>query len=97
MTALADGVALPFDHARATGGRGWAFFLNLAESVPPLVLAVALLLLAGPRRQGEPRTRRALTNIEFCVDVSGSMTSITARSMWSATWVAMKVGFASMA
>jgi Ca-activated chloride channel family protein len=68
-------VALPFDHARPTGGRAWAILLNAAESIPPLVLAVVLVLLAGPQRQGEPRTRRAVTNIEFCVDVSGSMTA----------------------
>jgi Ca-activated chloride channel family protein len=33
------------------------------------------VLLAGPQRLSEPRSRRVLTNIEFCVDISGSMTT----------------------
>jgi Ca-activated chloride channel homolog len=33
------------------------------------------VILAGPQRWDEPKTRRVLTNIEFCVDVSGSMTA----------------------
>ena len=69
-------VVLPFDHgdARATGA--WArFFIRVAESIPALLLAIAIVLLAGPERWEEPRSKRLLTNIEFCVDVSGSMTS----------------------
>jgi Ca-activated chloride channel family protein len=68
-------VVLPFDYGRAGSGRWWRFALNLAESVPPLALAVVVVMLAGPQRLGEPETKRALTNIEFCVDVSGSMTA----------------------
>jgi Ca-activated chloride channel homolog len=48
--------------------------LSVAESVPPLTLAVAILLIAGPQRYGTPEDKRKLTNIQFCVDVSGSMT-----------------------
>lgn len=66
-------VVLPLDHAAAPRGRGLAAFLLVFESMPALVLAVAILLLAGPQRQGEPSVKRRLTNIEFCVDVSGSM------------------------
>ena len=36
-------------------------------------LAVAILLLAGPQRLREPQSQRVLTNIEFCVDISGSI------------------------
>ena len=68
-------VVLPFDHGRPGAGRRWRFLINLAESLPALVLAVVVLVLAGPQRFGEPKTKRALTNIELCVDVSGSMTS----------------------
>ena len=32
-----------------------------------------LLVLAGPQRWDEPQSKKVLTNIEFCVDVSGSM------------------------
>jgi Ca-activated chloride channel family protein len=69
------GVVLPLDHSRARGGRWIAAFVNLAESLPALLLAVAVLLLAGPQRWDEPRTQKVLTNIEFCVDVSYSMTA----------------------
>lgn len=68
-------VALPFDHSRPRQGRGWRVAISLAESLPCLVLAAVVLLLAGPQRLGEPKAKRALTNIEFCVDVSGSMTA----------------------
>ncbi|MFO0889383.1 MAG: vWA domain-containing protein [Isosphaeraceae bacterium] len=68
-------VALPFDH----GGRGQSpllsALLKLCESLPALCLAVAILLLAGPQQLSAPKTRRVLTNIEFCVDVSSSMTA----------------------
>jgi Ca-activated chloride channel homolog len=66
-------VVLPFDHGGRGSGRGWRFFLGLAESLPALVLAVVILLLAGPQRLSEPKTKRSLTNIELCVDVSYSM------------------------
>jgi Ca-activated chloride channel homolog len=69
------GVVLPYDRGGAKRG-WWGFALvSLAESLPALLLAVAILLLAGPQKSEAPRTRRELTNIEFCVDVSGSMTA----------------------
>ncbi len=68
-------VVLPLDHARARGG-WWAWALiALAESALPLLLAVAVCLLAGPQRNGPPQQKRSLTNIQFAVDVSGSMTA----------------------
>ena len=68
-------VVMPFDHGRQPRGRWLAFSLRIAESLPALVLAVVILLLASPQKWDEPRSRRALTNIQFCVDVSGSMTA----------------------
>ncbi|QDV09765.1 von Willebrand factor type A domain protein [Planctomycetes bacterium Poly30] len=77
-------LALPFDHqygdpkklpGRRARGRALGFFLKLAESVPALLAVIAILLLAGPQRVGAPKTKRKLTNIQFCVDVSGSMTA----------------------
>ena len=57
-------------------GRGWQFALRLSESLAPLLLAVAVLIPGrGPQQLGEPKSERQLTNIEFCVDVSGSMTA----------------------
>jgi Ca-activated chloride channel family protein len=66
---------LPFDHGRRGGGWSWWAVLGLAESLPPLLLAVAVFVLAGPQKSGAPEARRRMTNIQFCVDVSGSMTS----------------------
>lgn len=68
-------VVLPFDHARRRGGRWISFFLRAAQSAAPLLLAAALLILAGPRELTEPKSKRVITNIEFCLDVSGSMTA----------------------
>jgi len=68
-------LVLPFDHSR--GGFGVISFIliSLAESLPALLLAVVIVILAGPQRLTEPKTKRSLTNIELCVDVSGSMTT----------------------
>jgi Ca-activated chloride channel family protein len=68
-------VVLPLDGAAAPRRRTLQAALNAAESLPALLLAVAIVALAVPQRLSEPRTRRALTNIEFCVDISGSMTA----------------------
>jgi Ca-activated chloride channel family protein len=69
------GLVLPFDHSGAAHGGWLAFFLRCAESLPALLLALVILILAGPQKWDEPRQKRVLTNIEFCVDVSGSMMS----------------------
>lgn len=68
-------VVLPWDHAPRRRSHWMRFPIGLAECLPALVLAVVILLLAGPQQLGQPQTRRAMTNIEFCVDVSGSMTA----------------------
>ncbi len=68
-------VALPIDHGIQPEGRGLRRLINVFESMPPLSLGVAIFLLAGPQTSGAPRTKRALSNIEFCVDISGSMTA----------------------
>lgn len=68
-----DGVALPFDGAPRRRGRVLAVALRAAESLPALLVAIAVVLLAGPQAWGEPKSKRVLTNIQFCVDVSGSM------------------------
>ena len=66
-------VALPLDHGRPGSGRGWWVLLSVAESLPALLLAVVIVVLAGPVRLSEPKTKRMMTNIELCVDISGSM------------------------
>jgi Ca-activated chloride channel homolog len=68
-------VVLPFDRARARGGWVAWTFIALADCLPPLVLACVVCILAGPQRNGPPQDKRSLTNIQFAVDVSGSMQS----------------------
>ncbi len=68
-------LALPFDHGSQRRGGGLRFLLSIAESLPALVLAMVIIILAGPQQLSAPRTKRVLTNIEFCVDISGSMTA----------------------
>ena len=68
-------VVVPFDHGAFRPRKFWLFALRSAASLPALLLAIAIVFFAGPQRQSEPRTRRVMTNIEFLVDVSGSMTS----------------------
>ena len=68
-------VALPFDHGMQSSGRGLAILITAAEMLPALLLAVVIVILAVPTQFGEPKDKRVMTNIEFCVDVSGSMTA----------------------
>ena len=66
-------VTLPLDRAAGSSGRLLPTVLSCAESLPPLVLACVVCLLAGPQTAGVPKAGRSLTNVMFAVDVSGSM------------------------
>lgn len=68
-------IPLPFDHQPLPRARLLGFLLKSADLLPLLLLAIAITLLAGPRRFEQPRNERQLTNILFCLDVSGSMTA----------------------
>ena len=68
-------VVLPFDYGRPLSAFWTRAFVNSAECLPALVLAVIVAILCGPQQLSEPKTKRKLTNIEFCVDISGSMTA----------------------
>jgi len=68
-------VVLPFDQGLAGSGRLLRAVLGLGESLPALLLATVVLLLALPQELAAPKQKRALTNIQFCVDISGSMTA----------------------
>lgn len=67
------GVPMPFDYSSHRRGGYTKSLINLAESLAPLVLAVVIWLLACPMELGKPEAKRSITNILFCVDVSGSM------------------------
>ncbi|MFO0808477.1 MAG: VWA domain-containing protein [Gemmataceae bacterium] len=67
-------IAVPFDHG-AGGAPVTRVFLDIAESIPAAILALVILILAGPQKFEAPQNKRGLTNIEICLDVSGSMTA----------------------
>lgn len=69
------GVPLPLDFSSHGPGTVTKTMINLAESLAPLLLAVVIWMLAGPMILGKPNAKRSLTNIQFCVDISGSMTA----------------------
>lgn len=68
-------IALPIDHSTHQHATASHHIAQLAESLPALLLALAVLLLAGPRKTAPPNNQRILNNILFLVDVSGSMES----------------------
>jgi len=68
-------VALPQDFGVSKSGRWSDFFIRCFLSSMPLMMALAIILLAGPRHLSVPKAERELTNIEFCLDLSGSMMS----------------------
>ncbi len=83
-------VILPFDHTGERRGRALTGSLRIAESFPAITLALVVAILAGPQRWDEPQAKKVLTNIEFCVDVSGSMTaSFGAGNRYDASMVAI--------
>ena len=67
-------IALPQDYGLAKSGFVSNVLIKLLVSAGSLMLAAAIALWAGPRRLGVPQSERELTNIEFCLDLSGSMT-----------------------
>lgn len=68
-------IALPFDHIRPRPRR-WLHRLVLAANLlPPLLLGVAILVLAGPQQERTAESKREMSNIQFVLDVSGSMES----------------------
>jgi Ca-activated chloride channel family protein len=68
-------VPIPLDHGHQRPGRWLERIVLGANALPALLLAVAILLLCRPLRLDEPKQERKLDNIEFLLDVSGSMTS----------------------
>ena len=74
-TRAGQTLVMPFDHGRQR--RGW--FLHVlvlsANTLPALLLAVAIVFLARPITFAPPQTERKLTNIQIVLDSSGSMST----------------------
>lgn len=68
-------VPLPVDHRSHRPRRWMPRVLAAAAVLPALILAMVIVLLAGPQRMSPPKDERVLTNIEIVLDVSGSMSS----------------------
>ncbi len=66
-------VALPFDHQPLAKRKLLGFLLKSTELLPILLSMIAIAILAGPRRFEQPKNEREMTDILFCLDVSGSM------------------------
>ncbi len=66
-------LVLPFDGVRQR--RGWLLGLLVlsANSLPALLLALAIIFLARPLTYAPPKTQRELTNIQLVLDASTSM------------------------
>jgi Ca-activated chloride channel family protein len=68
-------VAVPLDHGVRPSRRVIQVLISLSESLLPAILTVAIVIACIPLTAGNPVSQRRLTNIEFCVDCSGSMTA----------------------
>lgn len=68
-----EGLVMPFDDHEHTRHRWLEWLLAGLERAPALALAAVIVMLAGPQTLRQPRQTRSLTNIQFCLDVSGSM------------------------
>ncbi len=66
-------LVLPLDHGRVKHGWVLERLVKAMGLLPPGLLAVAIVLLAGPQRLTKTADARVLTNLEICLDVSGSM------------------------
>ena len=66
-------LVLPFDDVGQR--RGWLVGLPvlLANSLPAVLLGLAIILLARPLTYAPPKTQRAMTNIQIVLDSSTSM------------------------
>ena len=71
-------VAVPVDHVPHARRRWTGRLLAFASVLPQLLLSIAIIVLAGPQKLSPPSDRRVLSNIEFVLDVSGSMSSTMA-------------------
>lgn len=67
------GIAMPFDYESHRPRRILAGLLAAFEILPAALLGIVILILARPQVLRVPEQERILTNIQICMDVSGSM------------------------
>jgi Ca-activated chloride channel family protein len=68
-------LALPFDYGSRRERRTLRWMVTIMETLVPAVFCVAIIIFCIPLATGSPVNQRKLSNIEFCVDCSGSMTA----------------------
>ena len=64
---------MPFDYGRQRRGRVLEWTIRGLGSLPAGLLAVAILLWAGPLLEGPPTFPEQVANIQIALDTSGSM------------------------
>lgn len=67
------GLTLPFDDRPHRAHRWLRRLLMLMSALPTVLLIFAIIILARPQSMQKPQALRSVTNIEICLDVSGSM------------------------
>lgn len=68
-------IILPFDNGKQKRGDILRKCIYFMETLPAFLLIIAILIVSGPVKKGIPKKEKLMTNILFCLDVSGSMTS----------------------
>lgn len=66
-------VVLPIDYRVQRKGYGLGALIHTANMLPAMLMVVAILLFANPRTQSEPDVVKEHTNVQFVLDLSGSM------------------------
>jgi Ca-activated chloride channel family protein len=66
-------LVLPFDYRSKRRGRFLQLLVLCANTLPAMLLTVAILFVARPITFAPPQTERKLTNIQIVLDTSGSM------------------------
>jgi len=66
-------ITLPMDGGEASNQRFVRVLCNLAGMLPSLLLIIVIFILAGPKIKGKPEDEKIISNIQICLDSSGSM------------------------
>jgi Ca-activated chloride channel family protein len=71
---MGPGLTMPFDGRTHRPRRFLDWTLRGFDALPAIALMAVVCMLAGPQVLRRPTEQRVLTNIQFLMDVSGSMT-----------------------